>query len=87
MRNILLALDALIMVGVAFAPKQASANYSGIALGLARIAPSADIETARAVCRRGFYGRRCFRTHRRNYRCRFHRVLRYGRPWIVRRCR
>jgi hypothetical protein len=89
-KKFLLALAALIMVGFAFAPKPASASYSGIALGLARVAPSADIEKARIVCRRGYYRWRCFRTSRyyRHYRrCRVvGRFWRHGRRWIVRRC-
>jgi hypothetical protein len=86
LKRIMLAIAVLFMLGFAFAPREAYANYMGIAAGLAQAVPAQDVENARWVCRRGYYGRRrCFRVrpyYRRFYRPRRFYYRRFYRPRV-----
>ena len=60
LKRLMLAVAVLFTLGLAFGPQSASAHYAGAAAGLAQTVPAQDIENARWVCRRGYYGRlRC----------------------------
>ena len=79
LKRMMLAVAVLFMLGFAFAPREAYASYAGAAAGLAQAIPAQDVENARWVCRRGYYGRRrCFWV--RPYARRFYRPYRrfYG---------
>ncbi len=80
LKRLMLAVAVLFTLGLALAPQGASANYAGAAAGLAQTVPAQDIEDARLVCRRGYYGRlRCFRVrpYRRPFRPRLYRRYRF----------
>ena len=89
LKRLMLAVAVLFTLALTFAPQGASANYAGAAAGLAQAVPAQDIEDARLVCRRGYYGRlRCFRVrpfYRRFYGPRRFYYRRFYRPRFYRR--